>query len=315
MMADRNPNPEPVVRPLNLTARQQKPNAAIQLLASLGQLFAADTRRGLPFLARQRARVWASEVLAHDSPELPPLVAGPSFVVRMKGPSDIWAMFHLDSDAVATLFDGLLGSSSPKAGDEEGAPEAHDDSDDLDGGNPSPPAFGDDLTIAQRALIRRVALDLAAELARIAKSGCKIELEVSTCETLKLGQELAIPADGICVDCMIDDVPRPCRLRVWLGATAVQAVMAEQSEPAGAGGAATFHQGLVGVPVEVVAELGRVTMPLSQLLSLERGTILRLPVASTDPVLVRVGGLPKFHAVPVISRGQVSVQIQTRREE
>ena len=301
------------MRPLNLTARQQKPNAAIQLLGKLGQIFASDTRRGLPFLARQRARVWAGEVVAHDSPELPALAAGPSFVVRMKGAGDVWAMLHLDSDTVATLSEGLLGST-PKVGEEE-PQESPDESEDLDGGTPAAPTFGDELTIAQRALIRRVALDLAGEVARLAKASCKIELEVTTSEALKAGHELAVPPDGLCVDCNIDDVPRPCRLRVWLGATAVEAALAEQSEPTSTSGGASLYQGLIGVAVEVVAELGRVTMPLSQLLSLESGTILRLPVASTDPVLVRVGGLPKFHAVPVISRGQVSVQIQARREE
>jgi flagellar motor switch/type III secretory pathway protein FliN len=313
-MADRNSNSDPVVRPLNLTARQQKPNAAIQLLGKLGQVFASDTRRGLPFLAKQRARVWASEVVAHDSPELPALAVGPSFVVRLKGAGDLWAMLHLDSDTIATLSEGLLGSQ-PKTGEEE-PNEAPEESEDLEGGTPATPAFGDELTIAQRALIRRVALDLASEIARLARSTSKLELEVTTSEALKAGVDLSVPADGLCVDCNIDDVPRPCRLRVWLGATAVEAAIAEQSEPASnSGGAATLYQGLIGVPVEVVAELGRVTMPLSQLLSLESGTILRLPVASTDPVLVRVGGLPKFHAVPVISRGQVSVQIQARREE
>jgi flagellar motor switch/type III secretory pathway protein FliN len=311
-MADRNPSPEPVVRPLNLTARQQKPNAAIQVLGTLGQVFASDTRRGLPFLARQRARVWASEVLAHDDAELPPLAAGPSFVVHLKGASDVWVKLHLDSDSVATLFDGLLGST-PKASDDDGAGETPDD-DDLDGSAPAP-AFGDDLTLAQRALIRRVALDLAAELARIAKARSKLELEVASSEALKSGQELTLPADGLCIDVNIEEVPRPCRLRVWLGANAVQAAIAEQSEPESASGGAMLHQSLIGVTVEVVAELGRLTLPLSQLLNLERGQVLRLPVASTDPVLVRVGGLPKFHAVPVISRGQVSVQIQARREE
>jgi flagellar motor switch/type III secretory pathway protein FliN len=301
------------VRPLNLTARQQKPNAAIQLLGRLGQIFASDTRRGLPFLARQRARVWAGEVVAHDAPELPALAVGPSFLVRLKGPGDVWAILHLDSDTVATLSEGLLGSA-PKTGEEEPT-ESPDDSDDLDGGTPATPAFGDELTIAQRALIRRVALDLAGEVARLAKSSCKLELEVTTSEALKAGHELVVPGDGLCVDCNIDDVPRPCRLRVWLGATAVEAALAEQSEPTSTSGGASLYQGLIGVPVEVVAELGRVTMPLSQLLCLESGAILRLPVASTDPVLVRVGGLPKFHAVPVISRGQVSVQIQARREE
>ncbi|HVZ35887.1 MAG TPA: FliM/FliN family flagellar motor switch protein, partial [Polyangiaceae bacterium] len=65
----------------------------------------------------------------------------------------------------------------------------------------------------------------------------------------------------------------------------------------------------------VVAELGRVTLKLSQVLGLRVGDTLRLPSATNDPVLVRVEGVPKFEAVPVISRGQVAVKIHARHEE
>ena len=35
--------------------------------------------------------------------------------------------------------------------------------------------------------------------------------------------------------------------------------------------------------------------------------------ATDDPVSVRVGGKEKFGAIPVISRGQVSVEVQARK--
>jgi flagellar motor switch protein FliM len=50
-------------------------------------------------------------------------------------------------------------------------------------------------------------------------------------------------------------------------------------------------------------------------LGLRVGDTLRLPSATNDPVLVRVEGVPKFDAVPVISRGQVAVKIHCRHNE
>jgi flagellar motor switch protein FliM len=52
---------------------------------------------------------------------------------------------------------------------------------------------------------------------------------------------------------------------------------------------------------------------LTSLLSLQVGDVLRLSAATDDPVTVRVAGREKFGAVPVISRGQVSVEVQSRR--
>jgi flagellar motor switch protein FliM len=56
-------------------------------------------------------------------------------------------------------------------------------------------------------------------------------------------------------------------------------------------------------------------LKLSQVLGLRCGDTLRLPAAANDPVLVRVEGVAKFDAVPVISRGQVAVKIQSRHTE
>jgi flagellar motor switch protein FliM len=69
------------------------------------------------------------------------------------------------------------------------------------------------------------------------------------------------------------------------------------------------------VPVEVVAELGRVQLGLRRVLSLRPGEVLRLGAATDDLVQVRVAGIPKLYGVPVISRGQLSIQITRRHGE
>ena len=65
----------------------------------------------------------------------------------------------------------------------------------------------------------------------------------------------------------------------------------------------------------IVAELGVVTLDLRQVLSFKVGQVIRLPTAVDDSVVVRVAGLKKFIGTPVVSRGQLSVQIRGRHEE
>ena len=67
------------------------------------------------------------------------------------------------------------------------------------------------------------------------------------------------------------------------------------------------------VDVALSAELGRTKVGLSSLLALQVGDVLRLTAATDDPITVRVGGVEKFNAVPVISRGQVSVEVSSRK--
>jgi flagellar motor switch/type III secretory pathway protein FliN len=312
VMTEKASNQAPLVRPLDLTARKRGPDASLSVLANVGQAFASETRRLVPFLARQRAHVWSSAVSTQDTPDLMPLASGPGYSVKLAGAGDVWALLHLDTDAVATLFDGLLGGNAPANGEEDASAD-HDHSDDADS-EPEAAPLGEDLTIAQRALVRRVALDLSALVTRLVAQQLGLTLEVKECKAHKAGQEPAIPSDGACVDCMIEDLPRPCRLRLWMGANGLQAATAEKDDAATTG-VAPLAPGLGLVEVELVAELGRLTLPLSQILMLEKGQTLRLSTAASDPVLVRVGGVPKFDALPVISRGQVSVQIQARREE
>jgi flagellar motor switch/type III secretory pathway protein FliN len=58
-----------------------------------------------------------------------------------------------------------------------------------------------------------------------------------------------------------------------------------------------------GLPLEVVAELGRLKMPMRDVLALTEGSLLRLPVRSGSRIAVRVAGLP-FAAGEVMRIGE-----------
>jgi flagellar motor switch protein FliM len=74
-------------------------------------------------------------------------------------------------------------------------------------------------------------------------------------------------------------------------------------------------EALGGVPMALVAELGRVTMGLRSIMALRVGDVVRLPTATDDLLHVRVGGVEKFSAVPVVSRGQLAIEIRARAGE
>lgn len=63
------------------------------------------------------------------------------------------------------------------------------------------------------------------------------------------------------------------------------------------------------VPVDVVAELGRIDVPLRRLLELQVGDVLRLDQAPEDPVVVRVAGVEKFTARPSVRFGNIAIEL------
>jgi flagellar motor switch protein FliM len=69
------------------------------------------------------------------------------------------------------------------------------------------------------------------------------------------------------------------------------------------------------VPIEVVAELGRLKIGLRNLLAWRVGQVIRLTTAIDDPVMLRIGGVTKFAGRPVISRGQLAIEIRGRADD
>ena len=284
---------------------QDQSEAAFGSLTAIARAFSRELRRTLPFLARQRAQTSLGETFAASDDELPAPAEGPSFLVRLRGDQQVWATLQFDSAAIAALLDGLFGSSKPEP-EEEGVSSGPAESSEGT-------SLGSGLTLAQRALLKRLAGDLAALLRPLVEKHCQVQLGVPEFESKKSGESAEPGPDAVCIDCKIENVRRPWAVRLSMGASGLERLSAK--EKAATTDQPAFAEVAQRIPVSVVAELGRVTLKLSQVLGLRVGDTLRLPSPANDPVLVRVEGVPKFDAVPVISRGQVAVKIHARHQE
>jgi hypothetical protein len=102
----------------------------------------------LPFLARQRARALVDVARSARDPELGALADGPSFLVQLTSPEQVWVALQFDASAILALVDGCSArpSLTRRAADGEDA-----GSDEPDG-----PPLSDSLTLAQRALLKRL---------------------------------------------------------------------------------------------------------------------------------------------------------------
>ena len=298
--------PRPEIVPLQIAASDQNQSeTALAWLTAIGGAFSKDLRRVLPFLARQRARIVIDVARSAHDAELPAPAAGPCFLVRMSSPEQVWLALQFDSLAIAALLEGLFVTPKQDGDEQDGA--------DGDGAEGDPPSLGDSLTLAQRALLRRLCGDLSSLVKQPVADVCKSQLGAPEFAIFKRDELPELTDDAIGIDCRIDSVRHPWAIRIWMGADALQRLAAKESEASAA--APAFAAAAVRIPVTVVAELGRVTLKLSQVLGLRVGDTLRLPSPANDPVLVRVEGVPKFDAVPVISRGQVAVKIHARHQE
>jgi flagellar motor switch/type III secretory pathway protein FliN len=263
----------------------------------------------MPFLARQRARLVLSEAVLASDDTLPLPAEGPSFLVTLESAGDLWAALSFDGAAILALVEGLFG----------GASEEHAEEGDQDPGTEAPDmrqALGETLTLAQRAMLRRLCADIGARLVRLIEAQTGQKVTVTDLTSLKRGEFPELAPDALAVDCRVEGVTHPWCARLFMGADALQKLSAQQDTAnKEVDDGPTMAMAAVRIPVTVIAELGRVTLRLSQVLGLRPGDTLRLPSAVNDPVLVRVEGVPKFDAVPVISRGQVAVKIQSRHTE
>jgi flagellar motor switch protein FliM len=66
--------------------------------------------------------------------------------------------------------------------------------------------------------------------------------------------------------------------------------------------------------VEIAAELGRVTMPLGQLLSMRPGDTMRLPIAVGSAIDLRVGNERLLKAHPTTSGSQLAIRVAGQEE-
>jgi flagellar motor switch protein FliM len=291
-MASAKP-PAAALRPLDLTGRERHLRNALGTMSRIAVRFCRSARRTLPFLVRRKARLLpeSASIAGFGSSSGAALAAGPTFEVLLEA-DGAWGSVLLNSEAVAMVLDGALGG----------------------GDGPSSP--GGELTLAQKALIGRIARALAEDFVSAVRDESTIEMTFGSMRGIPAGETREPPgADGLSVECRIDGIPGGAAIEIRVAAAALESAARANENQEPAVGDPRLLEALLNVPLEVTAELGTVTLGLRSVLALRVGQILRLSTAVDDPVVVRISGQTKFSGVPVISRGQLSVEIRGRHGE
>ncbi|MDF3071714.1 MAG: Type flagellar switch regulator (C-ring) FliN C-term [Polyangiaceae bacterium] len=282
------------LRRVDLTGRERHLKGAMYAMSHVAQRFTRSARKTLPFLVKRRARLVAEPVCIVDLGAERVVERGPVFEIVMEaeeGPA--WACLTLGPEALGVMLEGALGGSEKNASS----------------------GIGADLTLAQAALVSKLARKLAEDFAEAVKSEVGIVLRATSARSIPAGDERdAAFADGLRSECAFEGMPGDARISIAMGAEALESAAKGEEEPVEANDP-RMSEAIIEVPVEVVAELGRVRLGLRRVLSLEVGQVLRLATAVDDPVIVRIAGVEKFRGAPVISRGQVSVEIRGRHED
>lgn len=284
------------LRRVDLTGRERQLKGAMYAMSHVAQRFARGARKTLPFLVKRRARLVPEPVCIVDLGAERVVERGPVFEILLEAEdSPAWACLTLGPEALGVMLEGALGGSEKTASS----------------------GIGADLTTAQAALVSKLARRLAEDFAEAVRSEVGIALKPTSARSIPAGDERDVSfADGLRAECSFEGIAGDARIAIAMGAEALESASKdsknddeeEASDP-------RMAEALSEVPVEVVAELGRVKLGLRRVLSLEVGQVLRLAAAVDDPVIVRVGGVEKFRGAPVISRGQLSVEIKGRHED
>jgi flagellar motor switch protein FliM len=283
------------LRRVDLTGRERHLKGAMYAMSHVAQRFARGARKTLPFLVKRRARLVPEPVCIVDLGAERVVQRGPVFEIMLEaedGPA--WACLTVGPEALGVMLEGALGGNEKSAST----------------------GIGADLTLAQAALVGKLARKLADDFAEAVKGEVGIVLRTISARSIPSGDERdANFADGLRAECAFEGISGDARISIAMGAEALESASKGNAEEAEESSDPRMAEALVEVPVEVVAELGRVKLGLRRVLSLEVGQVLRLATAVDDPVIVRIGGVEKFRGAPVISRGQLSVEIRGRHED
>jgi flagellar motor switch protein FliM len=280
------------VQRIDLVQLQRPFDGAVIAMERAGIAFARTAKRSLPFLLRYRAALTPTQVEVVTGDYEPPLSEGATFAIYLGAAGGVRAMVHLNTEAVVLVLEGALGASG--SGFEVNLPPA--------------------LSGAQRAVLGRVVSTLAHDFIAGIRDASGLQLQVLGTEPPMLPPSSRTGELVVCA-CYVEGLEfQPCFTLVCSASPLeASARSAESRRPQK--GDPRMRDALVEVPVDVIAELGRVQIDLRRLMALKVGDVIRLPGAMDDPVVVRVSGEAKFHGIPKISRGQLAIEIVSRHDK
>jgi len=280
------------LRALDLTGRERQLRAAMQAMAQVAARFARSARRTLPWLVRAKARLVPQPVsIINPADESALSGEGPSFDVVLEAEElPAWASLTIGPMALRYVLDGSLGAKTPGTAE-----------------------LGTELTLAQRAVVARVARSLADDFSAAVREEVGLRFAVASSRAYAADEPAEPPGvDGLRVDCVLDGLPGDPTISISVSAEALETAARELHEEAPVAADPRMAEALRDVTVEVRVELGKASLGLRSVLELKVGQVVRLQTAVDDPAIVRVGGMSKFAARPVVSRGQLAVEIRGR---
>lgn len=283
------------LRAVDLTGRERQLRAAMQAMSQVASRFARSARRAMPWLARAKSRLVPQSVCIINPADDPMNgERGPSFDVVLEADElPAWASISIGAVALRYVLDGSLGAR-----------------------NPGTAELGPELTLAQRAVVARVARAMADDFIAVVREEVGLNFVLASARARSVQDAVELPgADGLRVDCIFEGMPDEPTISIAVSAEALETAAREHHDETPAVSDPRMEEALRDVSVEVRVELGKAVVGLRSVLELRPGQILRLGTALDDPALVRVGGIAKYAGRPVVSRGQLAVAIRGRLDE
>jgi flagellar motor switch protein FliM len=280
------------LRALDLTGRERQLRAAMQAMAQVAARFARSARRTLPWLVRAKSRLLPQAVcIINPAEESATSEEGPSFDVILEAEEmPAWASLTIGPSALRYVLEGSLGAKTPGGGE-----------------------LGTELTLAQRAVVARVARSLADDFSAAVREEVGLKFAVASSRARGADEMAEAPgADGLRVDCILDGMAGDPMISIAVSAEALETAARELHDEVPVMSDPRMAEALREVCVEVRVDLGKTVLGLRSVLELKVGQVVRLATAVDDPAVVRIGGIGKFAGRPVVSRGQLAVEIKGR---
>ena len=258
--------------------------AACVRITEIAPELASAIRRAVPFLARKRISVHTeparcipfADLAADDS-----IVHASAFTARSAGASSsstLRGLVLFDDVALARILDGVLGGD----GDSTNAIAT-----------PSS---------AQSALASRIAGSMLKALGDVLVSRLRLAVEPTSSRDIAAGAAVVVPL-------MMDGGGT-----IFL-ALPLSAISHEDSDSEPPQIDSGIAAAMTDVELDVVAELGRVRLPLEALAQLAIGDVIRLSLPLDERARVCAGGATLFHGRPTASGHVVAVAIERASNE
>jgi flagellar motor switch protein FliM len=264
----------------------------MQAMAQVAARFARAARRTLPFLVRAKSRLVPQSVsIINPADDVTTGPEGPSFDVVLEAEElPAWASLTIGAAALKFVLEGSLGAKTPGTGE-----------------------LGSELTLAQRAVVARVARSLAEDFSAAVRDEVGLTFTVASSHARAADEMVEPPGvDGLRVDCLLEQLQDDPVISIAISAEALETAAREQNDDVPIAADPRMAEAMRDVPIEVIVELGKTKLGLRTILELKVGQVVRLDTAVDDPAIVRIGGVEKFAARPVVSRGQLAVEIKGR---